>query len=210
MLVLGYGNIGASVAKFLNRELRIPREDIYINDISHEREAAAADGFPLWSRKRADLTFDLVISFTGQSSFCVDDFVYVNDGGLLVSCSSDAVEFSRRNFIELADLHEHDDIKILRDTIDANDIHADIPIRFPHRKITMLNGAWPINFVGDVNCIPTEYIQPTICMMVRAAIQAVEAMDGRRAGLIEFDPQYSEQLIIGFKKFLGEDAAILE
>lgn len=209
VLVLGYGNIGRSVARFIHSDLDVPAESIFVYDKKFSSTQLDVDGFSIWNKSDLQSRFDLIVGCSGENSFTVDDFVYTNDGALLVSCSSGQVEFSRKEFVELADMHKNDDILIVKSEFNEFDMHADIPIQFPQRKVTMVNGSWPINFGGAVNCIPPEYTQPIACMMVRGAIQAVEMINSGNTGLIEFDPQYDHQLIESFKRFLGAEQKFL-
>jgi hypothetical protein len=86
-------------------------------------------------------------------------------------------------------------------------IHSDIPVHFPGRNVTFVNGGFPVIFSGKINCVPAKYIQPTVAMMVRAAIQAVET---DRKGLIPLDEEFCKQLDKDFRNFLGEQATILD
>ena len=63
----------------------------------------------------------------------MEDFIYLNDGALLVSVSSGAVELSTRSFLELADLHEEDDIRIRWE--DVNEVYEFVSYhpRYPDR-----------------------------------------------------------------------------
>ncbi|MEM1080019.1 MAG: hypothetical protein AAGH65_00405 [Pseudomonadota bacterium] len=207
VLMLGYGSVGKQVARFFVKDFNVSRTQIHVYD-PRETDSIVRDGFALWDRRKFDERYDAIIGSSGQESFSISDFVFANDGALLISCSSGDVEFSKRDFVEMAELHEDDDVFIVREAFDEFDIHADIPIRFPGRTITLINATWPINFDGHVNCIPVEYMQPTICMMVRAAIQAVDAMDREQTGLIPLDPAFVDQIGRRFKQYLGEDASI--
>ena len=213
ILLLGYGRIGTRVANFLVSELEFSQEQITVYDQKFEDCQTPPDsvaGFKFWNRKNFEERFDLVIGCSGQTSFTVNDYIYLNDGGLLASCSSGQVEFERRDFIETADMHKNDDIKVLRTDFNVTDLHADIAMEFPDRFITLLNGAWPINYDGRVNNIPPQYLQPAICLVLKGAVQAVEALRDGKTGVIMPDTSSSEKLIRDFTEFLGRDRTILE
>jgi hypothetical protein len=150
--------------------------------------------------------FDLVIGCSGRASFHVGDHVYLNNHAVLASASSGSVELSRRDFIELADESKFDDIEIERSKIDLNDVHSDIPIRLLDKQITVLNGGFPINFDGRVNCVPSKYIQPTVAMMVMASIQATRE---KRKGLVGLNGNFCKWLDAEFRKILGRESHIL-
>jgi hypothetical protein len=84
------------------------------------------------------------VGCSGTTSFDVGDAVFLNDGAILVSASSGAVEFNRRNVVEWANMSESDDLWIAEDLDD-----------------------------GRICCVPDRYIQITMALMVQAAVQAV-------------------------------------
>ncbi len=203
-LILGYGNIGKKVSKFVWEQLGFKSDNIYVFDPSFSDNSSHP--FNSWDRHDLQSRFDLVIGCSGRSSFDVGDFVFLNDGAILASASSGAVEFSRRKFIELA-MHSHGDIRIDKSDLDENNIHSDIKIHFPNRDVTFVNGGFPVNFAGDVNCIPAQYIQPTVAMMVRASIQAIETQE---KGVIPLDEEFGKRIEIEFREYLGESSSILD
>lgn len=209
VLVLGYGNIGKHVAHFIHSDLEVTADSIFIYDKKFSDAETTVDDYPIWDKSDLESRFDLIVGCSGEASFTVNDFIYANDGALLVSCSSGQVEFSRKEFVELADMQKNDDILIVKSEFNEFDMHADIPIQFPERKVTMLNGSWPINFRGQVNCIPPEYIQSIACLMVEGAIQAVDLINSGQTGLIEFNQEYNDRLIEEFKEFLGAEQNFL-
>jgi hypothetical protein len=175
-LVLGYGHIGEEVTKFLKDELGFTKDQIFVCDPKF-KDNPPENGFQTWERSDGG-AFDLVIGCSGTTSFDVGDYVFLNDGAILVSASSGAVEFNRRNIVEWAALNKTDDVSI-DDDIDLSDFHADIGIRFPRRRVTLMNGGFPINFDGRICCVPDRYIQITLALMVQAAVQAVRADEPR-------------------------------
>jgi hypothetical protein len=144
-----------------------------------------------------------VIGCSGRASFTIHDYVYLVDGAVLASASSGSVELSREDFIELADSSKIDDIKILRRGLDEQDVHSDLRFRLVDREVTFLNGGFPVNFDGRVNCVPVRYMQPTATMMVSASVQAISCS---AKGLVELDPSFCAWLDQEFRTELGYDA----
>jgi S-adenosylhomocysteine hydrolase len=205
-LVLGYGAIGRQVATFLSDALGFAPGSIHVLDPAPDRmRQATADGFRTWD-KREELRFDVVIGCSGRASFRVGDYVFLEDGALLASATSGTVELSREDFIELADSNLDDDISIERVGLDEDHVHSDLRFHFVDRNATFLNGGFPINFDGRVNCIPAHYIQPTPTMMCAAAVQA---MSSTTPGLIDLDPDFCGWLDTEFRAELADEASLL-
>ena len=205
-LVLGYGAIGKQVALFAADQLGFVRGSIHVFDVIAERmRSATGDGFRAWTMEE-DVRFDLVIGCSGRASFHAGDYVFLEDGAVLASATSGTVELSREDFIELADAVPDDDIWIDRSGLDEGQVHSDVRFHFVDRDATFLNGGFPINFDGRVNCIPPHYIQPTPTMMCAAGVQA---MSSTQTGLIDLDPAFSRWVEGEFRLELAEEAALL-
>jgi hypothetical protein len=210
-LVLGYGAIGEQVASFVRHHFGLPRESVHIHDLSPGKAALAARRkYPAWDRNDFECRFRLVIGCSGSASFAVSDSVFLEDGALLVSASSGAVELSRQEFIELADASASDDIAIDRHAFDLSDVHAAIPIRLVDRTATFINAGFPVNFDGRQTVCPTRYIQPTPTMMVAAAVQAAEALRRGERGVLELDRRFCEWVHPAFRTMLGDRVSWLE
>lgn len=184
-LVLGFGQIGRSVATALERDMGVPRSQIHVMDPVPEAQAdAAREGYVVWDRwYRERRRFGLVVGCSGTTSFTPGDRVFLSDGAILASASSGSAELSREGFIELADTHPADDIYVHdRDDLHERSLHSEIRIRVVDRDVRFLNGGFPVNFDGSVNCVPPPLIQATHTLQVGAALEAVRA-DGR--GLID-------------------------
>lgn len=171
-LVLGYGHIGRSVAKSLDQTGGFARENVFVSD-PRLRDGEIEAPFSSWTRGDGG-TFDLIVGCSGTTSFDVGDAVFLNDGAVLVSASSGAVEFNRRNVVEWASASDLDDLWI-GEGIKEDCPHSTIPIHFPGRDVRLLNGGFPANFDGRICCVPDRYIQITMGLMVQAAVQAVRA-----------------------------------
>ena len=206
-LVLGYGAIGQQVATFVHEILGFARERVHVHDVDRARiDSAIARGFTAWDRSQRGFRFQLVVGCSGRASFRVGDHVLLEDGAFLASASSGSVELSREDFIELAEANPHDDIWIVRDGLDESKVHSDLRFRFIDREATFVNGGFPVNFEGRINCVPAHYIQPTPTMMCAAAVQAVKA---EQAGLLPLDPAFCRWVDAEFRKELGSEASLL-
>ena len=209
-LVLGYGSIGEQVATYLAAQFGIDKKRVFIRDKKRDRrELAVRRGFSLWAREDLSQRFDIVIGCSGQSSFVLGDRQYLNDGALLASASSGAVELSRREFVELADASPLDDVEIRRDNLDERNLHANVEIKLVDRSVTFANAGFPVNFDGGLNTIPARFIQQTPVMMAAAAIQACGAVEEQRSGQLEFEHEYCTWIDARFRELLGDDAHYL-
>lgn len=209
-LVLGFGAIGQQVAEFLPEKLGLPRDHVHVHDPSPGRQKSALEaGFSKWDRNDFSLRFHLVVGCSGRKSFILGDRAYLEDGAVLASASSGTVELSRQDFIELADVSDIDDISIIREGLDESNIHSDLHIKLVDRSVTFVNGGFPVNFDGRVNCIPGRYIQPTPTMMVAAAAQAVEALKHQQKGLVALDPVFCQWVDGAFREAIGDESTLI-
>ena len=209
-LVLGYGAIGRQIAEFLPQAIGIARSRVHVHDSDAARQNAAVGAhFSRWCRGDFKQRFHVVIGCSGRQSFTLGDRAYLEDGALLASASSGTVELSRQDFVELAAASDFDDISVCREGLDEQDVHSNLHMKLVDRTATFLNGGFPINFDGRVNCIPARYIQPTPTMMVAATIQAVKAIDDRQCGIVELDPTFCTWVDEAFRKELGDESSLL-
>jgi len=209
-LVLGYGAIGEQVATFLRHHFAMSHDRVFVHDPSAAPAALArARGFPAWDREDFGTRFDVVVGCSGQASFTTGDAVYLEDGALLASASSGAVEMSRQEFIEWADASPSDDVGVLRAGLDEADLHADIRLRLVDRTVTFVNGGFPVNFNGRLTVCPSRLIQPTPTMMVAAAVQAAGALRAGQLGVQALDPPFCDWVDTSFRALLGEQASWL-
>ncbi len=201
-LVLGYGAIGRQVARFLRGRFEVWVSD---TDSSREQEARGAE-FRIWDRNDFDTRFGLVVGCTGRQSFGVGDYVFLDDRAILASASSGSVEFSRRDFIDLAATSQIDDIWIDTRDLHEDQIHRALFIQLVDRQAAFLNGGFPINFDGRTTCVPTRYIQPTAVLMVQGALQAVRA---KTTGCIQLEDDFCHWLDGAFRDILSPEEANL-
>jgi S-adenosylhomocysteine hydrolase len=205
-LVLGYGTIGQAVAASLHRDVGLDRARIRIHDPgAAAQKKAIGDGFAPWDRDQpARERFRLVVGCSGQTSFTVSDRVFLEDGAVLASASSGSAELSREQFIELADTHPSDDIYVVdRDTLASRPIHSPVDLRLVDRTVRFLNGGFPVNFDGRVNCVPPRRIQATHTLLVGAAVQA---MQSRETGLLPVSPPLCRWVDQAYLRLLSLDA----
>ena len=205
-LVTGFGAIGRQVAHSLVMR-GFQKDHIYIFDTKKKSlKEAASLGYKLWN-KDDHTTFHLVVGCSGRSSFGVGDYVFLEHPAILASASSGSVELSREDFIELAASHRNDDIYLRNEKLDEEDIHSDLEFRIVDRDVTFVNGGFPVNFDGRINCVPAHYIQPTVAMMVEASVQAAQT---KRKGVIGLRPSFCNWVREEFKKELGDESSVVD
>ncbi len=184
-LILGFGHIGQSVAASLTDQLGVAPGQIHVLDPDGEAQARAiARGLTIWHRGSSErVRFELLVGCSGTTSFSVGDRAYLADGAVLASASSGSAELSREGFIELADNHPGADVYVHdRARLALQSVHSDIRIHLVDRDAVFLNGGFPVNFDGRVNCVEPRFIQVTHTLQVGAA---VEAMRTTECGLVE-------------------------
>jgi S-adenosylhomocysteine hydrolase len=201
-LVLGYGQIGQSVSKALVEKLGVDAERIFVMDPSETaRDLARENGFDNWTRGEDERRFQVVLGCSGSTSLTVADRVYLDDGAILASASSGSAELSREGFIELADSHPGDDIYVVgRQHLAGRSVHSDIQIRLVDRTVTFLNGGFPVNFDGAVNCVAPELIQATHALQVGAALEATQTSE---RGIVSLSPRLCDLVSKEFEAFVG-------
>lgn len=206
-LLLGYGAIGRQVAAFVHSEFGFVKDRIHVHDpVETAMQNAVKNGFTPFDRHSPSNRFRLVIGCSGRASFKLGDHVMLEDGAFLASATSGTVELSREQFIELAESSPYDDIWIVKGDLDEQNVHSDIEFHFIDRNVTFLNGGFPINFAGNVNCVPAHYIQPTPTMMCAAALQAVKTEGG---GLIPLNSAFCNELVADFQAELKDEAWVI-
>jgi adenosylhomocysteinase len=187
-LVAGYGVVGQAVAASLVSELGIEPSRVHVSDPSPDAQSVAIKhGFTLWDRESAAPTqFKLVVGCSGRASFGIGDRVFLEDGAVLASASSGSGECSREEFVELAETHPSDHVTVLDPkTLATRSIHDPIDILLVDRTVRFLNGGFPVNFDGRVNCVAPERIQVTHALMIGAVLQAVKST---KRGIIPLSP----------------------
>lgn len=204
VLLLGFGAIGSAVAEALVHGVGIERSRIHVLDPAADaRDRARSAGFVDGIRERSnDPRYRLVVGCSGTTSFGVGDRVYLEDGAVLASASSGSAELSREGFVELADTHVDDDIRIHdRDSLPTRPIHSRIRIRLVDRDVCFLNGGFPINFDGRVNCVPFGRIQLTRALMLAGAVQANQTA---ASGLQPLDAETCDWIVRRYGALTGE------
>lgn len=210
-LVLGYGAIGEQVCTYVSAHFGLGERHVCVHDSNAERLALAVNrGYREWDRRNHAGRFDLVIGCSGRASFVLGDREYLNDGAVLVSASSGTVELSRKEFIELADATDRDDVTIRRNGLDERNLHSNVEIRLVDRTATFVNAGFPVNFDGSANTIPMRFIQQTPVMMLAGTLQAARCLSQRETGMLELDPAACRWIDEAFRRELGGDAHFLE
>lgn len=191
--IIGYGSIGQAVLKGLNKNGY--NKPVYVIEKNTKKhEGIKREGGRASCNLPQSLKFDLVIGCTGKTSFNIKDWKYLSKNAYLVSASSAAVEFNRRKFVDLAELYPDDDIIIeKKQNIKREGFRASIKIldKKSKKRVTFIQGTWPINFDGEIEHLPIKCIQPTHTLLYAAAHQALNAM---KPGLKKIDPKTDETI----------------
>ena len=206
-LILGFGAIGECVAQSLEERLGVAPSRIYVMDPHRNvQKKALRRGHRLWNRDSLGrLRFRLVVGCSGTTSFTIGDRVFLEDGAVLASASSGSSELSREEFIDLADTVGDDDIYLKgKGSLRNRPIHSDIELHLVDRDVRFLNGGFPVNFDGRVNCVPPQFIQATHTLQVGAAVQAVQALNTKARGLIDLDQRLCDWVNGRFRHILKE------
>ena len=96
-----------------------------------------------------------MVGCSGQTSFTIGDRVYLDNGAVLASASSGSSELSREQFVELADTYPDDDVFVVDgSSLASRSLHEPIDLNLVDRRVRFLNGSFPVNFDGRVNCVP--------------------------------------------------------
>jgi S-adenosylhomocysteine hydrolase len=211
-LILGYGAIGSAVAAELKVSLGIPSRQIFVTDPDPKSLRCALEAeLSEWTRTRdTAIRFNLVVGCSGTTSFKIGDRVFLEKGALLASASSGSAELSREDFIDLADTHLNDDIYVIEERpLSKQSIHDPINIHLgDDRTVRFLNGGFPVNFDGRVNCVPPQRIQVTHALQVGAALQALRTSKDAprtRDGVIKLDLDFCDWVTNTYRELEHDD-----
>lgn len=211
--ILGFGPIGKSTTQSLLEHFENASIDIIDPDLSKHsliKELYSDRVSPhehLPSPHKNPGTYDMVIGCTGYGSFMLHHRHLLNDGAYLVSASSAAIEFNRKDFIERSKFSNSTGLKIIipasitknmkcQKTVNRK-IHTDIVFQetgiHSERKgkscFTFTNAGFPINFTGDIESLPPPLIQPTHCLLFAASCQVVGMMKNKLSKLVELNKE---------------------
>lgn len=181
--VIGYGSIGSAVYQSI-RNLTEGKcnSDVEIIEIDYSKwnEIKNLEGTP---NPKSELSnkYDILFGCTGNESFGWGDRYKVNSGALLVSVSSASIEFSRGDFIEIAELYNDDPITIEpysgKEGYNSNstDLHADLQFKDLKNGLNFIfiNSGFPVNFTGERECLPIDFIEPTHVLLYAACYQVL-------------------------------------
>ncbi|MHC4687907.1 MAG: hypothetical protein ACYTEW_26905, partial [Planctomycetota bacterium] len=130
----------------------------------------------------------------GYASFTLKHWDYLSSNAYLVSTSSAAVEFNRKQFVDLPQLYTDDEIQIVnRKEAMKIGIRATLKIRDgdKQRQVTFISASFPVNFDGRMECLPIQFIQATHTLLYAAGYQALEA---KQSGMKELDPKVDREI----------------
>ncbi len=201
MAIIGFGPVGQAVFQALKR-LK-PNTSIQIIDTkeSKHQEIIKLGGNPL---KQFPMKgkYDLVVGCTGYKSFNLKDWNSLSSNAYLVSTSSAAVEFNRKQFVDLAELYPDDEIEIVnKNEIVKNGIHTSLRIRdsAKQKQVTFINASFPVNFDGKMECLPLRYIQATHTLLYAAGYQALETI---QPGLKSINSKIDNEIFANALEFI--------
>jgi len=163
ILVLGMGPIGRSVLKRLFIQKPVMRGMVYDWASSAILNSVAAQELDLLSRKRIMgepefrsgllSKFDVIIGATGARSIQESELSRLHPNALLVSMSSSDREFPAEAFPRTG-------------------VHGDAVLN----GRTLVNGGFPITFLGETNCIPPAQIELTMSLLMCSVLKAAGAL----------------------------------
>lgn len=181
--VIGYGTIGAPIAKQLEERGAV----VTVLDVSAESmDKAKADGFAV-AKNRA--TFfsgaDMIIGATGMQSMTKADLERVKSGVILGSASSKLVEIDVEALAAESRKGRGKEPRV--EVVDGESHPPTVEYTVGEdRKIKLLASGFPVNFDGGQENIPPEQIQLTRALMLIGGLQAVGA---KVAGVNRLDPK---------------------
>lgn len=182
--IIGFGPVGQAVFRALKHfGHKGPIQVVDTDEKKHQR-IAELGGDPYVSLPK-EHKFNLVIGSTGYASFGLKDWECLSNDAYLVSTSSAAVEFNRRQFVDLAELYPDDEIEIVnKEEARKIGIRATLKIRKGERQVAFIHASFPVNFDGRMECLPIRIIQATHTLLYAAGYQALET---NRPGLESID-----------------------
>ena len=190
--IIGFGPVGQSVFDVLKN---VPHEGpIDIVEIDEKKYAMIK---PPYARATRSLprteAYNLVVGCTGYTSFDLSARFCLAPNAHLVSTSSAAIEFNREGFIELANALPDDEIEILEpEETRASGIHATIRMRDHERQFAFLHAGFPVNFDGEIECVPARFIQATHTLLYSAAHQVLRSSG---SGMVPIDCDDDEWIL---------------
>jgi hypothetical protein len=190
--IIGFGPVGEAVFRALrplfNRKMIVVDKDEHthqkIVDLKGEPHASLPE----------DGGFDLVVGCTGYRSFKLSDWDRLSRNALLISTSSAAVEFNRKQFIDITELSENNEYKIVnKERVRKAGMHANIKIKDKKRdrSVTFINASFPVNFDGRMECLPADIIQATHTLLYAAGYQALQS---HKPGFAKLDDEFDNQI----------------
>ena len=128
--------------------------------------------------EKANGKYDAVIGCTGYGSFSPENIPLLNNGAILASGSSAAIEFNRAQFLEKLNNPSSGYQLINESQIQQNGIHATISLQKNEKSFSFLNAGFPVNFNGKFESLPFWAIQPTHTLLTAASQQTLLSESG--------------------------------
>lgn len=200
--LIGYGAVGQSVFRSL-KQFDLIDKLIVIESDKTKHNAAKKENAVVVSTLPHNHAFQLVIGCTGKSSLTLRDWDCLSGNAYLVSTSSAAVEFNRKQFIDLAQLYPDDEIIIIdEDKIRSQGIHQTIRVldRLNKRQVNFINASYPVNFDGHMECLPTYIIQVTHTLLYAASLHVQKL---KEPGLTELEKNIDKEIFDQVGDYLG-------
>lgn len=131
--VVGFGAVGEAVFRALSHFGHRGPITVIDPDVSKHSRIKQRKGRPRRALQKSlpkERRYKVLVGCTGYSAFGVRNWKLLEDDAYLVSSSSAAVEFNRKQFVDLADLYPDDDIEIVdRSATMKGGIRAPLRIR---------------------------------------------------------------------------------
>jgi adenosylhomocysteinase len=172
--VLGYGPVGASVAKAAGMR----NANVLVYDVApHLRVAALADGFRIPEREALFRSADIVVGATGMQSINAPDFELLKNGAVLASASSKAIEIDVQGLIAAASETTAGPLECKR-------------FRLTNKRVYLLAAGTPINFVDGAVVGPLiNLVQAEMLVAAKTLLEI-----GDRTGILEVSSDDQERL----------------
>jgi hypothetical protein len=179
VLIIGFGAVGqATTEEVYNRNLAdcIHVYDKAWKDLKSEIKKFDAKTLMDFPTKGY---YDTVLGCTGYASFPVNKLDLLADNAILVSGSSAAIEFNRKEMIDRAYANDKDKFYLIDpERTRKEGIHTSINMQYGKKSFSFLNAGFPINFNGQIECLPPEIIQTTHTLLFAAAIETLHQTPG--------------------------------
>ncbi len=217
-VVLGFGVVGKATVSAL-QEYGFPIDVVEPDDRkAAQLESAGVNRLArLPSTRHEQHIFDLVIGCTGYGALSLSHRNLLANDAFLVSASSAAIEFNRARFIERANdpgfkslelVSPHETAEMLSTTEITGAIHQ--PLTFAgvssseQFRFSFANAGFPVNFSGEIECLPMPLIQPTHGLLYAASVEALTRLEAGNTGPYDMNEDYDIWLFVEGMKQLDD------